>query len=230
MAKRIGVIIVASAHQKRSGINTNRFLLQLEDGRTVLQYQIDLLRANLRNPEIVVVTGFEHDKIFRSLNHKISLVENDLWETTSIMRSITLGLRATTSSKVLIIPACLAFKSSVLKTLEEHENGAIISDPRGINSNELGILTENNHVMHFDYDLPIKWSQLSFFGGKTLHYLRDVCERDMSRYLFHEILNNMFVHTEHRIDAIMSRRSKVMEIFSMKDLEKIRRLKYASTM
>jgi choline kinase len=230
MAKRIGVVIVASSHQKRSGINTNRFLLKLEDDRTVLQYQIDLLRQVFKNPDIVVVTGFEHDKVFNSLKHKIPVVENDLWETTSIMRSITLGLRTLINSKVLIIPACLAFKASCLKGVEDNENGAIISDPRGINSNELGILTENNQVMHFDYDLPIKWSQISFFSGKALHYLRDTCETDMSRYLFHEILNNMFVNTEHRITAIMNRRSRVVEIFSMKDLERIRRLKYASVM
>lgn len=230
MARRIGVVIVASAHTKKTGIETNRFLHSVKEDTTILKYQIDVLKSSLKTPDIVVVTGYKHEDIYDSIKNKISIVENDLWETTSVVRSIALGLRVLTNHKVLIIPSCLVFRSGALKGVDEYDNGMIISDPKSIPPNELGILTEKNLIKYVDYDFGAKWSQLSFFSGQTLSALRVLCEEELyQRHLFHELINFM-LNYKKEITPIFNRRCKVYDVVTSKDIENIRRTKYASIM
>jgi hypothetical protein len=235
MAKRsLGVVIVASAHTKKTGVETNRFLAQVKDDTTILKYQIQVLKNVFKTPDITVVTGFGHDGVYNELRGKVSVVENDLWETTSVVRSLSLGMRTLTNHKILLIPSCLVFRSGALKGVDYHDNGLIVTNPKTIQPTELGLLTEpsvENKVLrtrYVDYDFSTKWSQLAFFSGKTLEAFRGLCDlEEFQRHLFHELIN-MMLNDKHELTPVFNRRSSVYDINTSKDIELIRRTKYAS--
>src|SRR5688500_8684027 len=69
-------------------------LTSLGGGDTVLSRQLDILRKYNAETEIILVLGFEAEKVYKFVPSNVRVVENQLYEETNVAYSINIGLKA----------------------------------------------------------------------------------------------------------------------------------------
>ena len=93
-------------------------LIRINQEKTIVQNQIEIIKNNFVNPEIILVCGFEADKVMKNTPTDIIKIENESYEKTNVLRSIGMGLRAATSERVLIVYGDLVFNDEAIKNLK----------------------------------------------------------------------------------------------------------------
>ena len=103
------IIIPAAGMGYRMRSYGPKALISLNLDQNIIQRQIEIIKNNFTNYEIILVVGFEAEKLMRNTPEFLVKVENESYERNNVVRSIGMGLRATTTDKVLIIYGDLVF-------------------------------------------------------------------------------------------------------------------------
>ena len=90
--KPLSVIIPAAGMGHRMKSYGPKCLLPANNKDTILQKIVKNIQREYPYSDIVVVTGFESEKVIRSLPHNIRIVENHAYETTNTGESIRIGI------------------------------------------------------------------------------------------------------------------------------------------
>jgi len=193
------------------------------NGKTVLERIIDNCNSYYPLAQVVVVTGFQSDKVANSLKSRAVSVENERFEETNVVRSIAHGLRTTNNNKVLIIFGDLVFDSSALIDIEGTSKALIdISGCFDDHHREIGVRLANNFIDNFSYSFAEKWAQITFLTGKELSLLRKLCfNRENEKLYLFEIFN-MILERGGQIEGKKNPRCRVMDIDTLEDIEKAR--------
>lgn len=225
----LSVVIPVAGSGRRMKSYGSKSLLHLSDGRSILRRQIDIFKRLfdkfklLSNGEyiadIVVVVGFDADKIYKTLPDCIRIVENENFDSTGVARSISLGIKATISKKVLVVYGDLVFNKEMFETLPDES--CIFVDSKGrMNSSEVGIIIDGDNVVHLDYGLKTKWCHSVLLTGKELALFKTITSQQDKRKLSgHEILN-LIIEKGGEFKAFEPKKMKLIEVDSNKDLEK----------
>jgi len=204
-------------------------LLALGDGRTVLRRQIDLSRAAFPGSDVCVVVGYESERVIRSLPAGVRSVENELYDDTSVVRSILLALRASTASRALIVYGDLVFDPTLLGGLSQlapEESAAIIDNRGKLPKHEIGATIDKatGRVAHFNFGLPNKWCHIALLAGRELSLFRSIAARtDRQNLLAWEVLNEV-LERGGELSAIDSNGSPSLIIDTSKDIERAREM------
>lgn len=225
----LAVIIPVAGSGRRMKSYGSKCLLNLSDGRSILRRQIDIFKkmfdkfnaASNGNfaTDIVVVVGFDADKVYKTLPDSVRVVENEHFETTGVGRSISIGLKATISKKVLIVYGDLVFNKEMFESIP-NESSVFVDSKGRMASNEVGVIIESNNVVHFDYGLKTKWCHCVVLTGKELALFKTISSQSDKRKLSgHEILNSI-IDKGGEFKAIEPKKMKIIEVDSNKDLER----------
>lgn len=219
----LAIIIPAAGIGRRMKSYGSKSLLPLSDGRSILRRQIDMLRLIWKDPEIVVIVGFDSDKVIKSLPDGIRVVENEKYEETGVGRSISMGLRATASDKCLIIYGDLVFNKATFDNIE-NKSTVIIDTQKRLPSSEVGIIIDNHKAIHFDYGLPTKWCSIVLLVGKELALFKSLGSHlDRKKMAGHEVLNAIIDRGGEFI-CLESKKMRLVEVDSTKDLIKAKKI------
>ena len=166
-----------------------RSLLEINPGLTILKNQINVLSNKFANCEIVLVNGFQADKVMNSTPSNVINVENERFDSTNELRSLALGLRAITTERVIIIYGDLVFNSEAINTEFDKKNKILI-DTSSTGKQKIGCNISQNKVQHMMYDLPNKWGQIIYISREELRRLKDMSfnRKNESKFIF-EALN-----------------------------------------
>jgi choline kinase len=111
----LSIIIPAAGVGKRMRSYGPKSLIPLNHEETVISRQINLLKKLfLHHSEIIVVVGFESEKIIRNLPKWVKVIENENYATTNVARSIGMALRIASNNNVLIVYGDLVFNIHAL--------------------------------------------------------------------------------------------------------------------
>jgi len=109
----VKVIILAAGVGKRIGRKLPKCLTPLPSGKTILENQLDLLKANgLR--EIIVVVGFKKEVIMEYYPQVLYLY-NPLFHVTNTSKSLMLALEYLTPDDILWLNGDVFFEEEVLR-------------------------------------------------------------------------------------------------------------------
>jgi len=170
----------------------NKSLIKV-DGETLLLKQIRTIRDKFPQiAEIVVVAGYETDKVVRTLSQtqeNIKIVENELYLENNAMRSLSMGLRVCLTNNIIVIHGDILFDKnsldfSTFSTIPLDNHKRILDDKVG------STVDNDKNVIALDYGLPSMWAQIAFLTGKELSLVRKICvHREWDNFTTHEILN-----------------------------------------
>lgn len=192
--------------------------LLLVNNETILERQIRLLSSKYKSAEIIVVVGYEAERVVSSIKG-VRFIENENYETTNVVRSIGLALRSVLNSRVLVVYGDLVFNDSLLHF--PLDRSCILSSATQMNEKEVGFIRNENTVCNFSYDLDEKWCQVVYLQGFELELFRKICcKKDNVKLMTHEVLNTIIdangtfvIHTPKNM--------KILEIDSLKDTERL---------
>ena len=212
------IIIPAAGMGRRMKSYGPKSLIQLDTpNNTVINNQLKVIKKLFSKYIIILICGFESDKIMNYVPQDIIVIENERYLETNIIRSLSIGLRATTGKHVLIVYGDLAFNHYALNCNFD-ESCMIIN--KTMSSEGVGCIIQNGYVENISYDLENKWGQIVYLTGKELDLFKHFCwDSNNEKKFGYEGLNEV-IKQGGKFKAIDPRHSKVIAINKSSDIIK----------
>ena len=214
----ITVIIPVAGMGHRMKSYGPKCLLQANQKETILEKTISNIKREYTLSDIIVVAGFESNKVISSLPHYVRIVENSSFEETNIVESIRLGINAAANKKLLIVYGDLIFNVYSIRDLTNNGTCVIIDSKSRFKDDEVGVTIVKDKVTTFAYGLEKKWSQIAYFEGEDFDMLKKLCSNKKRSRLYPFEIFNMMIESGVKIKAVEPKRMTIKEIDSLKDL------------
>lgn len=217
----MSVIIPAAGLGTRMKSYGPKSLIKIND-TTIIEQQIKYINKFFYRPQIILVVGYQAEKVKLALKKKkITVVENKDWATTNVVSSIGLGLQHSIYNNVLIIYGDLVFNECTLK-VPFGAYSMILTDTYGLmKDEEVGCTVSGNVVEHMMYDLPNKWAQIAYFTNKEKVLLDKIStEKKYDNYFGFEIIN-MIINSGGQFAVYNNQDIRITDIDSSKDLLRV---------
>jgi choline kinase len=216
----IDILIPAAGYGKRMKTWGAKALIQIKNNLILIDHQIKILRKFLPKSNIIIVCGYDSINLMNHLPSDIIKIENEMFEQTNVTRSIGMGLRACMNN-VLLVYGDLVFNEYAISSFSFNKSSTLVGEHMMV-ENEVGCtIDENNFIENMMYELPTKWSQISFFTGKELAMLKQICWNQNNKNLFGFETINKIVAGGGKINAIYNKKAKVIDIDTTKDLDEV---------
>jgi choline kinase len=220
----IAVVIPAAGTGRRMKSFGPKALLPLGDGRTVLRRQIDTVRQVWPGADVVVVVGYDAERVVKTLPAGVRVVENEHYEETGAARSVAMGLRATAAGRVLVLYGDLVFNKATLAGLPADRSVVLVDSKKRLPASEVGVTTDGGLAVHFDYGLKTKWCSIALLAGRELHLFKQLgAHKDRRRLMGFEVLN-LVVERGGELYAHEAPKMRLVEIDSGKDIARARKV------
>ena len=215
-----GVALLCAGLGNRIRSNEPRSLIKI-GGKCLLNWQLDTLRSIFFKPNILVGVGVDSQKIMKKFSGEISFIENQLYKDTGSFETFRLLVNACTDDSLLLVHGDLYFDGSILHDADFSKSFVVLDTSGSIGDMEVGITSVNSKVSILSYGLPNKKTQNTFFTGKELAILRQLCYKaneDSKSLLTFEIINSIITKGGsfklHKPDKTF-----IVEIDYMKDIK-----------
>jgi choline kinase len=215
----IHVIIPSAGIGRRMKSYGCKSLLSVNNEKLV-DIQIKNIQEVIPNNEIILITGFDSERLMGQTPDDIIKIENEKYYENNVTRSIAIGLRAVKDNDhILIIFGDLLFNSECLKYINFSESSIIISDH--MENNEVGCnINAKGFLEYMMFDLPNKWGHMIYLTSKELTlFKRLVWSKNKEKKFCFEIINEI-INQGGRFKCISDDSIKVMDIDTSKDLQK----------
>ncbi len=193
-------------------------LLPANTKETILDKTIANIKREYPYSDIIVVVGFESEKVIKSLPHNIRVVENQKFEETNIAESIRVGINASSNDKLLIIYGDLVFNVYSIRDLTSNGPCAVVDSKDRFKEEEIGVTVVDGSITNFAYGLPKKWSQIAYFENESFEILKMLCSDKRKSKLYPFELFNIIINNGITIKAKEPKGMLIREIDSLKDL------------
>jgi len=220
--KTLSVIIIGSnATHKMKSVGTPS-LLKDKYGTTVLEHQTSILKTEFPTCEIILVCGYECDRLVKNRPSGVRIVENQKFEELGEIEDIRLGLNNSLYENVLIIHNSLYFSPSIIKNIT-NQSSVITDNNENLVNEDVGSTIVDGHVTILSLAIKSpKWGKIAFFQDKELKILKQYSSnRSNSKLFYYEAIN----HILEKNGQFKNRSVKSNEIFvnldSTKEIEKI---------
>ena len=215
----IHVIIPSAGIGRRMKSYGCKSLLNIKNEK-LIDIQIKYIQNTFPESEIILITGFDSDRLIHNSPNNIIKIENEKYYENNVTRSISIGMRATKNNDhILIIFGDLLFNQQSIEKININESSIIISNDMedgevGCNINGKGLL---EYMM---FDLPNKWGHILYLTSKELTLFKKIISNKSNEKKFcFEIINEV-VNQGGRFKCIRDNNIKVMDIDTSKDLQK----------
>jgi len=197
-------------------------------GRTLIEHQIELIRSVYKNNSIYLLTGFESEKIKKTIStskyiskKNIFILENKNYETHGQIASVFEYLdNRNTKNGAIFLNNGIITKFNFQKNIQVESNSIFFIQGKKINFN-LGCNSIENTEYLF-YDLPILWSECVYLNNETLGFVRDlILPHELKTLFFFEIINKL-LDKSVVIQNIIIPKSQITKVNNIKDIKKLK--------
>ena len=193
-------------------------MLKANQKETILEKTVSNIKREYPYSDIIVVVGFESEKVIKSLPNFVRIVENQNYEKTNIVESLRIGINASAHNNVLIIYGDLIFNVYSIREITSSGTCVVFDSKNRFKEEEVGLTIVENKVTTFAYGLPNKWSQIAYLEDGAFEMLKTLCadKRKNRLYLFE--LFNIIIENGFVMGAKEPKGMTIREIDSLKDL------------
>jgi len=218
-SENISFIILSAGEGRRTKSFGNRSLLEVSRGVNIAQYQIEKIRDSYPKSEIIFVVGYEADRLIKVLPPGIKIVENELFSTTNVVRSINIGLRVINESAAVIIHGDILFNRECISKIHKQASCVLADADNQLDQSKIGVNAIGDKVIGFTFSAQPKWAQISLLRGPELEIAREItAKRENDLLLSHELYGKI-LDLGGSFTLVNSNNSKIREINTIKDLK-----------
>jgi len=184
---------------------------------TIIQNQIKLLGETSCISDLVVVLGFECEKIINYIPDHVRVVENQLYYETNSSESLRLIINNIRGDRLLIIDGNILISRKAFKKLDFSNSFALCHKNDKL-KNEISASKIGDHIGNFSFGLENCWDGIAFLQGKEFGLLRKACaDREKGKFFVFELLN-LVIDTGGKIEVQECKAGDVKVINSIKDI------------
>ena len=213
----ITIIIAAAGAGRRMKSYGPKSLLTIK-GKTILSRQLEEIRTEFPTANIVLVCGFEADKVMDRACGDIITLENENYQDTNITRSVSIALRAINTSRVLIMCGDLVFSKGTLKHVD-CKVSSILANKNKHKSSEVGcVINQDKNIENMMYDLDLKWAQVIYLQDRALQIFKKlVFDRSNKKLFLFEIINKL-VDSGCKIKCVENNSIQIVDVDVSRDI------------
>lgn len=178
------IILCARKSNKRGYKNIP--LTIIEDNKTLLDKQIETINLVYNNSEIIVISGFEHDKVVKHLDRKkhknVRIIENHDYKSSNIVDGWRLGLNAALEDDTYIIHGDRIFDVSYIQC-KYKDTHTFVHDYNKKNY-DFGLIFNEDTFINMSYGLPDVWSEIFFISKKDFNLFRDTINQSRNKRIY----------------------------------------------
>lgn len=220
-SKKFSIIIPSAGEGSRIRSLGPRSLIQLPNGKTLVEHQISILKDTFPLSDFILVSGFEATRLMNKAPLGTICVENERYNETNVLRSIGIGLRASLNDNVLIVYGDLVFNRNTLDFPINKSCIVYSNEPAQQSENEVGCTIYNNQLENIYFGLPNKWIGMVYLEGRELRLMKNISFDKQKEKLYGWEGINYIIEKEGRFGAYCPDGSKSIDIDTSKDLDKI---------
>jgi choline kinase len=184
-------------------------LIKIKD-KMLIEYQIDVLKQKFVNPDIILVTGFDSDKVIKNRPSTVRIVENQL-EGTNEVEQLRLALNNVINDAILVIGGDILFDFRTLTYLDLNITCLVGERLNMMPSNSVGLTIDSSKATMMGHGIQPKWCHISYFRDKELKILKQLCsDRSKNKMFLFEIINTILDKTP--IKVVEPQGSKIIKI------------------
>ena len=216
------IIIPAAGIGKRMKTYGPKALIEINN-QTIIQNQLKIINDTFPHCRIILVCGFQAEKLMNNTPNNIIKVENSSYEESNVVRSIGVGLRATITDNVVIIYGDLIFNKAALN-IRFDESSLITDQSSSMSQEEVGCIVNEGIVESMCYDLPLKWGQIMYLNGKELRLMKEYCYNKNNSKMFGFEAINYVIGLGGKFKVATPSNAYIIDIDTSKDIEKAKEL------
>lgn len=220
----IDALIIASDITKGMKSIGSKALLKV-NGSSIIEHQINQIKNINKNIRINIITGFDHDRVYKVLQKRykhINIIYNNKYSDLNQAGDLFLFLQQKPSAdKILLINNGIIFRDTTIlyDTLDNQSKIYILDKPK--NNFTIGCSVSDS-VEYLFYDLPCLWSECLFLNKESIELLRTLSPSiNMNQMYIFEIINKL-IAKNIPFDKIYVKKNNILKINGVKDLPKIR--------
>jgi hypothetical protein len=192
--KNISVVLLNALPDKKIKSLGNKGLIKIYKDINLIDYHIDFFNQLFKNPEIIIVGGFDSKRLYKyiksknSYKNKIKYIDHDIDDNTNIGQSIITALDSISNNNVLLHNCSVVLDKELISIIKKSTQSFILSQKsRG----EIGCLSSDGLVINCFYDLSDKIYDSLFLLERDFKFIKQLSVEDINfhkLYMF-EILN-----------------------------------------
>lgn len=157
------------------------------NGTTLLEHQIKIIEQSLPHAEIIVVTGWDSERLHNRRSSKYRIVDNQLYNTTNECEDVRLLFNNMSTNNLLLINGNIVFDKTSIAY-----NGKSYILHNDINNKDVGTIIADGHVTHLNYNTCGNFEDICWITGQELSILKKmVVNKFQSKLMLFELLNEM---------------------------------------
>ncbi len=201
------VVILAAGRGSRLGELTKdrpKCLLELNEGFTILDYQIHLLVNELKieYSDIYVVVGYQQHMFKHYEQQGINLIKNEFYDRYENMFSLYLALKEITTDFILLNSDTL-FHRRILDDLLDNnikKSSFVVDNVQKLSEESMKVIIQENRILKFGKDIDINQADGEYIGLATIQEddiyviydkLDELIKRGRTNLWYEEVLNEL---------------------------------------
>ncbi len=214
--QKVNVVILAAG----GSTGSSKSLLMLDNNKTILETQLEIIYKAIPNAEVVLVTGFDADRVMNKFGNELICVENERYEETNTTRSLGIGLRACTYDKVVVIYGDVLFNHHALNKLELEESSTLYNEV--VKHETTGCVIHNGKLENLMYGVGKQWIQIFSLVGRELSIAKKLSwDRRNEKLLGFETINKI-IDSGGKFQCIYNKNIIANDVDTVRDFKKIR--------
>ena len=219
--KDISVVILADEMGYRMKSYGPKCLIPTNSGNNILLDQVNVIKKIFHNHEIILLTGFQSDKVSKRRPSEIRIVENQLHEETNSVEGFRLCLNNCLTDRILVLDGDLIFNEEAIFNITRLGSSVLIDSKNKMDPMEVGVTIDKNFVINFAYGLDTKWCKIVFLTGKELQLAKNFCGKDRSKMYLFEMLNYI-IENDGKIRWMEPEKFHLFKVDSIKEYHKLK--------
>jgi hypothetical protein len=228
MNDNISILLLNALPDKKIKSIGNKGLIKLYKNINLIDYQINLFQKIFKNPEIIIVGGFESKKLQKYLKSKpcysdIKYIDHNVTDISNIGESIEVGLKLVTNNKILIHNCSILLDNDILSLIKKNKRSFVLSQK---DKGKIGCINNNGYILNCFYDLSDRIYESAFFDSNELMILKNNCNNkniNFHKLYFFEILN-LCIHDGGLFQLLYGNKNIYFEIENLHSIKSLQRL------
>ena len=192
---------------------------------TVIERQTQLIREVFPNSQIILVSGFEANKLMNRAPNGIISIENERYLETNVLRSIGIGLRACIHDHVIVLYGDLVFNQELLE-FPLNKSCVLHSTTEIVTETEVGCTINDGKLENMFYGLPNKWFSVLYLTGKELKLFKTIAFDKQKEKMYGWEAVNETIESGGEFMAYSPKGAFCTDIDSSKDIENVKNISF----
>tara|TARA_R100000008_G_scaffold86093_1_gene77879 strand:- start:11454 stop:12200 length:747 start_codon:yes stop_codon:yes gene_type:complete len=225
----ISVVLFSENHGYRMKSYGPISLMKIE-GKTLIQRQVDAIKATFKNFEIILCSGFETQKTVEFVKNNfadinIRVVENQMHFNSNCCESARLCLHNINNSRILLCNGALLLTPDMLSSIDYSQSGVLCQEKDEYKNFDVGLIENESVLQSMAVGVKTKlWNEVAYLcGRKIISNLYSTVSNPeyKNRFLF-EAINVILKDNRVIVTDILN--TSTVKIQNIKTLKRITRI------